>query len=90
MSSFRNLCDDLLVEPGCLAELEVADILAIVEDRASIGAGEIDRTVDDGLQHHLEIERRAHCAPDFAQGGRSRLRACTSSNSRVFSIAITA
>ena len=61
--------NDLLVEPGGLAELEAADLLAIVEDRAAIGAGEIDRTVDNGLQHDLEIECRAHRAADFAQGG---------------------
>ena len=42
---------------------------AIVEYRAGIGAGEIDRTVDNGLQHDLEIERRTHRPADLAQGG---------------------
>ena len=61
-------CNDLLVEARCLAEFERTDLLAIVEDRAAIGAREFDRTIDDGLQHDLEIERRAHRAADFAQG----------------------
>ena len=60
-------CNDLLVEPRCLAELEGPGLLAIVEYRASIGAREMDGTVDNGLQHHLQIERRAYRSPDFAQ-----------------------
>ena len=60
-------CNDLLVEPRGLAELEATDLLAIVEHRAGIGAGEMDGTLDDGLQHNLQIERRADRAADFAQ-----------------------
>ena len=71
-------CNDLLVEPRGLAELEAPDLLAIVEYRATIGAGEIDRTVDNGLQHHLEIERRTHRAADLAQASSDerRVRVC--------------
>ena len=59
-------CNDLLVEPCGLAEFEGTDLLAVVEDRAAIGAGELDGTVDDGLQHDLEIERRADRSADLA------------------------
>ena len=84
-------CNDLLVEPRGLAELERADLLAIVEDRAAIGARELDRAVDDGLEH--DLRDRASSSPRGRlrpSAVRSRLRACTSSNSRVFSMAITA
>jgi hypothetical protein len=48
--------DHLFVKPRGLAELEPAFLVPIVEDRATIGAGEFDRAGDDGLQHDLEIE----------------------------------
>ena len=42
--------NDFLVEPCGLAKLEGTDCLAIVEDRAAIGAGKLDCTVDNGLR----------------------------------------
>ena len=69
MSSLRNLATTSSSSPVVSPSSNAADLLAIVEYRAGIGAGEFDGTVDDGLQHDLEIERRTHRATDFAQGG---------------------
>src|SRR5262249_6218372 len=62
-------CEDLLVESSSLAELEFAALFAIVEDRTCVGAGELDRTLHDGLQHDLQLERRAYRPPDLAECG---------------------
>ena len=69
MSSLRNLATTSSSSPVVSPSSKPTDLLAIVEDRAAIGAGEIDRAVDDGLQHDLEIERRTDRAADLAQGG---------------------
>ena len=91
MSSLRSLATISSSSPRS-RRARISRPLAIVENRAGIGAGEIDCTVDNGLEHRLEIERRVHSATPTSptEAARSRLRACTSSNSRTFSIAITA
>ena len=68
MSSLRSLATTSSSSPVVSPSSKVPSLLAIVEYRAGIGAREVDRTVDDGLQHDLEIERRAYRATDFAQG----------------------
>src|SRR5262249_50960548 len=60
-------CDHLFVKPCRLTKLEFTDILTIVENRASISAGEVNGTIDNRLQHRLQIKRRAHRAADLAQ-----------------------
>src|SRR5215471_14349278 len=61
--------NDLRVEPHRLTQFESAALGAVVKDRTCIGAGELDRALDDGLQHDIEIERRTDGPPDFTQRG---------------------
>src|SRR5262249_55952321 len=46
-------CDHLFIKPRGFPKLELAGPLKVVENRASVSAGEVDRAVDYGLQHHL-------------------------------------
>src|SRR5262245_38454364 len=61
-------CNDLFVEPGRLAKFKPGGLLAIVIERPGIGTRKMDRMIDDGLQHDLEIERRAYRSTNLAQG----------------------
>src|SRR5215472_2823500 len=77
--------------PQCLVQL-IKDV-----DHPSIRIRKLDRLGDDRGQHSLEIEggvdRLAHSPSACSSStdcASSRVRACTSSNSRTFSIAITA
>ena len=89
--------DQLLAHAVGRAQLELALPLVAHVDRAGLGAGELRRLGDDGVEHGLQIERRVDRLRNLAERAqlldRPRelaVRACTSSNSRTFSIAITA
>src|SRR5262245_30056665 len=60
--------NNVLIVPRGLSKLEPADVFAVIEYRAAVGAGEFNCTINDGLQHDLEVERRAHSPPYFAEG----------------------
>ena len=75
-----------------------AEIAVAPHDAALVGLAEPRRRLPQGVEHGLQVECRA--ADDLEHVGRRRLllqrlassavRACTSSNSRTFSMAITA
>jgi hypothetical protein len=56
----------------------------------AVAPGQLDCAADYGLEHGLELERGADSLADLTECARSRVRACTSSKSRTFSIAMTA
>ena len=76
-----------------------AQIVAVLQEHERIiGLAKLAGTLDNGIEHRLDVGRRGRDhAEDIAAAGlvgqrlrQSRVFACTSSNSRTFSIAITA
>src|SRR5262245_14281372 len=61
--------NNVLIVPCGLSKLEPANVFAVIEYRAAVGAGEFNCTINDGLQHDLQIERRAYRPPDLAECG---------------------
>jgi hypothetical protein len=59
--------DRMFIQAGGLTEFEPAGILAKIEDQARISTGQLDGAVDNGLEHHIEVKRRADRTADFAQ-----------------------
>jgi len=59
--------DNFLLDPRRLAELEPTDLFTKIEDRTSIGSGQLDGAIHYGLEHDLKIERGAHSAPNFTK-----------------------
>ena len=47
---------------------EPSPVLVVLEDRSALGAGQVHRVPDDGRQHVVEVEGRAHRLADVAQG----------------------
>ena len=48
---------------------EAAGRLVVLENRAAIGAGELTGAHHDGVEHPIQVQRRADGAADFAEGG---------------------
>ena len=79
------------------AQLEDAARLVVLVDRAAVGPGELRGARHDGVEHAVRSSVELTAWLDLAQrgqllhrAGQLRVRACSSENSRTFSIAITA
>ena len=51
------------------AEVEGLGRLVVLEDRASVGPGQLAGSGHDGLEYRVQVQRRAERLADFAEGG---------------------
>ena len=71
--------------------MELLGGLVVLEDGATVGADEVVGTCDDRVKDDIDVERTAPRAVSSpTERVRSSVRACSSVNSRTFSIAMTA
>ena len=51
-------------------------MLVVFVNRPAVGAAQLDRMGNDSRQHGFEIQSRADCLADFAEGFELAYRAC--------------
>ena len=49
------------------AQYELLGAFVILVDRAAVGAGQLAGAGDDGVEHRLDVQRRAHRPANLAQ-----------------------